>query len=164
MSALTGKAWVIPNDYINTDAMMPHRGYDLAPREQESLVLATIRPGWAMLVQPGDILITGRAFGTGSSRPAPTMLTRLGIAAVVSESVGEIFFRNCVSYALPVLELPGVLSMVTEGDTVSVDIEHGAFENRTTGASARGEAMPSMLLDTIAAGGTHAVLRRDGYL
>lgn len=160
----TGKAWVIPDEYINTDAMMPHRGYDLPPREQEALVLATIRPGWASLVEEGDILITGRGFGVGSSRPAPTMLRRLGIAAVVCESAAEIFFRNCVSYALPILECPGVLGMVTEGDRVSVDIATGAFANLETGRTAQGEGMPPMLLETIAGGGTHAVLEQLGYM
>jgi 3-isopropylmalate/(R)-2-methylmalate dehydratase small subunit len=161
---ITGRAWVIPNDYVNTDAIMPRAGYDLAPEEQNALVLNTIRPGWAKLVQKGDILIGGRNFGTGSSRPAVTLLTRIGIAAIVAESVGEIFFRNCVSYAMPALELPGVLGMVTEGDTVSLDIGTGSFENRTTGTSASGAPMPPMLLETIAAGGAYVQLRAEGYM
>ena len=159
-----GKAWVIPNEYVNTDAIMPRAGFELPPDQQGPLVLATIRPGWAMLVKPGDILVVGRAFGTGSSRPAPMYIAQLGIAAIVAESVGEIFFRNCVSYAVPVLECPGVLDLVTEGDEVAVNIEHGTFINRATGATARGEVMPDMLLETIAAGGTQALLRRDGYV
>ena len=159
-----GKAWIIPNDYVNTDAIMPRAGFELPPGQQRPLVLATIRPGWAMLVNPGDILVVGRAFGTGSSRPAPMYIAQLGIAAIVAESVGDIFFRNCVSYAVPVLECPGVLGLVAEGDEVAVNIEHGTFVNRTTGVTAWGAAMPDMLLETIAAGGTQALLRRKGYV
>jgi 3-isopropylmalate/(R)-2-methylmalate dehydratase small subunit len=162
--ARSGKAWVIPDEYVNTDAIMPRAGFELPPEEQNDLVLATLRPGWAAQVEPGDILVVGRAFGTGSSRPAPLYIGRLGIAAIVAESVGEIFFRNCVSYALPVLECRGVLDLVAEGDEVVVDIEAGTFLNRTTGATATGSPLPGMLLDTIAAGGAHAVLRRDGYV
>jgi 3-isopropylmalate/(R)-2-methylmalate dehydratase small subunit len=160
----SGKAWVFPDEYVNTDAIMPRAGFELPEKDQAPLVLASIRPGWAMLVKPGDILVVGRGFGSGSSRPAPLYIGRLGIAAIVGESVGEIFFRNCVSYAVPVLECPGVLGLVTEGDEVAVDIEHGTFVNRTTGATARGAAMPDMLLETIAAGGTQALLRREGYV
>ena len=161
---ITGRAWVLPQDYINTDAIMPRRGYDLAPREQELLVLETVRPGWAAQVRPGDILITGRNFGTGSSRPAVTLLSRLGIVAVVGESIGEIFFRNCVSYAMPVLELPGVLDLVAEGDTVRVDIGSGRFENVGTGRTGQGVAMPADLLETIAVGGAYVQLRAEGYM
>lgn len=164
IAPLTGRAWVFPQDYINTDAMMPRAGYDLPPKQQDSLVLASIRPGWADLVEPGDILIAGRNFGTGSSRPAPTLLRRVGIAGLVCESVAEIFQRNCVSYALPVLECPGCLAMTTEGDTVSLDLETGTFTNVTTGVSRPGPILPAMLRQTIAAGGAYAMLRAEGYM
>lgn len=65
IAPLTGRAWVFPQDYVNTDAMMPRAGYDLSPKEQNSLVLNSVRPGWADLVEPGDILVGGRNFGTG---------------------------------------------------------------------------------------------------
>jgi 3-isopropylmalate/(R)-2-methylmalate dehydratase small subunit len=164
VSGITGKAWVFPNDYINTDAIMPRAGYDLAPAEQNALILNTIRPGWAKLVEPGDILVAGRNFGTGSSRPAVTLLSRIGIAAIVSESVGEVFFRNCISYAMPVMQCPGVLDIVAEGDTLSIDIAIGELINRTSGVTATGPTMPAMLLDTVRAGGAYQLLRRDGYL
>jgi 3-isopropylmalate/(R)-2-methylmalate dehydratase small subunit len=164
LADITGRAWVFPQDYVNTDAIMPRAGYDLSPAEQDALVLSSIRPGWAVQVRPGDLLVAGRNFGTGSSRPAVTLLTRLGIAGIVAESVGEIFFRNCVSYAMPVLECAGCLDMTTEGDTVSLDIEQGTYANVTNGTSKSGVRMPKMLLDTIAAGGAYELLRQEGYL
>jgi 3-isopropylmalate/(R)-2-methylmalate dehydratase small subunit len=164
IAALTGRAWVFPQDYINTDALMPRAGYDLPPKEQNSLVLNSVRPGWADLVEPGDILVGGRNFGTGSSRPAQTLLQRVGIAALVCESVAEIFQRNCVSYALPLLECAGCLEMTTEGDIVTVDMESGTFTNVTTGASRTGPVLPAMLRNTIAAGGAYAMLRAEGYM
>jgi 3-isopropylmalate/(R)-2-methylmalate dehydratase small subunit len=164
IAPLTGRAWVFPQDYVNTDAMMPRAGYDLSPKEQNSLVLNSVRPGWADLVEPGDILVGGRNFGTGSSRPAQTLLQRVGIAALVCESVAEIFMRNCVSYALPVLDCPGCLEMTTEGDTVTVDLNSGTFTNVTTGASRTGPVLPAMLRNTIAAGGAYAMLRAEGYM
>jgi 3-isopropylmalate/(R)-2-methylmalate dehydratase small subunit len=164
LADITGRAWVFPQDYINTDAIMPRAGYDLPPAEQDALVLSSIRPGWANQVRQGDLLVAGRNFGTGSSRPAVTLLTRLGIAGIVAETVGEIFFRNCISYAMPVLECPGCLDMTAEGDTVSLDIEHGTYTNVTAGTSKNGARMPKMLLDTIAAGGAYELLRKEGYM
>lgn len=161
---ITGRAWVFGQDYINTDALMPRSGYDLPPAEQDAQVLASVRPGWAGQVRPGDLLIAGRNFGTGSSRPAVTLLARLGIAGLVCESVAEIFFRNCVSYAMPVLECPGCLAMTTEGDTVTLDLEAGTYTNLTTRESRSGPRMPAMLRQTIAAGGAYAQLRAEGYM
>jgi 3-isopropylmalate/(R)-2-methylmalate dehydratase small subunit len=164
ISSISGKAWVFPQDYITTDALMPRSGYDLAPKEQEALVLSSIRPGWAEQVRPGDILVAGRNFGTGSSRPAVSLLLRLGIAALVCESVAEIFMRNCVSYAMPVLECEGCLAMTTEGDSVSVDLETARYTNLSTEVAAVGAILPPMLRNTIAAGGTYAMLRAEGYM
>lgn len=160
----TGRARVFAEDDINTDQIMPRRGFELPPEEQSALVLDSIRPGWAATVRDGDILIAGRRFGCGSSRPAPLVIARTGIAAVVAESLGDIFLRNAVAYAVPVLECPGVLEAVAEGHEVEVDIARGTVANLTTGAAAASTPLPAMLLDTIAAGGVHALLRRDGYL
>ncbi|NYE19272.1 3-isopropylmalate dehydratase [Microbacterium immunditiarum] len=160
----TGRARVFADDDINTDQIMPRRGFELPPEEQSALVLDSIRPGWAATVRSGDILVAGRRFGCGSSRPAPLVLARTGIAAVVAESLGDIFLRNAVAYAVPVLEAPGVLGAVSEGDELDVDIARGAVTNLTTGSAVSATPLPPMLLDTIAAGGVHALLRRDGYL
>jgi 3-isopropylmalate/(R)-2-methylmalate dehydratase small subunit len=164
ITGIVGRAWVFEHDYINTDAIMPRMGYDLPEAEQNALILSTLRPGWVAEVQPGDILVAGRNFGTGSSRPAATLLSRIGIAAIVAESVAEVFFRNCVSYALPALDCPGVLELVTEGDELEVNLSPARLTDRATGQSLPGRPIPEMLLDTIAAGGAYAQLRAAGYM
>ena len=163
-SVQEGRAWVFPEANINTDQMMPNRGYALSLQERTKLIFATYRPGWAEQVQPGDIIVAGRNFGAGSSRPAAEILRVLGITAIVAETISGIFFRNCVNYALPAMECPGVLDAVTDGDIVRVDVGEGVLTNTRTGQSLRGAKMPPMLLDIIKAGGTYDQLRRDGYL
>ena len=159
-----GRAWVFAEANINTDQMMPNKGYVLPLAERAKLIFATYRPGWSEQVQEGDIIIAGRNFGAGSSRPAAEILRVLGIRAIVAESISGIFFRNCVNYALPAMECPGVLDAVTEGDIVRVDVAEGTLTNTRTGQTVRGARMPPMLLDIIKAGGTYDQLKRDGYL
>jgi hypothetical protein len=54
--------------------------------------------------------------------------------------------------------------MTTEGDTVTVDLDHGTFTNVTTGVTKSGPVLPAMLRETIAAGGAYALLRAEGYM
>jgi 3-isopropylmalate/(R)-2-methylmalate dehydratase large subunit len=57
--------------------------------------------GWedfATKVQPGDIVVTGRNFGCGSSRQqAVDCFLALGVSAVVAESFGAIYERNAIT-------------------------------------------------------------------
>ncbi|HYC48654.1 MAG TPA: 3-isopropylmalate dehydratase [Burkholderiales bacterium] len=159
-----GRAWIFAESNLNTDLMMPNKGYALTLPERSKLIFATYRPGWADQVRQGDIIVAGRNFGAGSSRPVAEILRVLGISAIVAESIAGIFFRNCVNYALPVMECPGVLDAVREGDIVRVDIAQGVLTNTRTGESVAGAKMPPMLLDIIKAGGTYDQLIRDGYL
>ena len=159
-----GRAWIFAESNLNTDLMMPNKGYVLSLPERAKLIFATYRPGWSEQVRQGDIIVGGRNFGAGSSRPVAEILRVLGIGAIVAESISGIFFRNCVNYALPAMECPGVLDAVTEGDVVRVDIAEGVLINTRTGMSVRGARMPPMLLDIIKAGGTYDQLVRDGYL
>ena len=159
-----GRAWIFPEANINTDQMMPNRGYALSLQERTKLIFAAYRPGWAEQVRQGDILIAGRNFGAGSSRPAAEILRVLGISAIVAETISGIFFRNCINYALPAMECPGVLDAVSEGDIVRVDIAEGTLSNTRSGQTLRAAKMPPMLLDIIRAGGTYDQLKRDGYL
>jgi 3-isopropylmalate/(R)-2-methylmalate dehydratase small subunit len=159
---LSGRARVIADDDVNTDQILPRRAFELPASEQGAFVLESIRPGWSATVRPGDILVAGRRFGCGSGRPAPLVIAQTGIAAVVAESLGDLFLRNAVAYAVPVLECPGILAAVHEGDSVELDISTG--EVRVGDHVLYGAPLPAALLETITAGGIHAQLRRAGYL
>ena len=65
---MTGKVWKF-GDEINTDLLFPHSAFGVSPEEQCRLCMSDNRPGWSSQVEKGDILIAGKNFGTGSSRP-----------------------------------------------------------------------------------------------
>ena len=159
-----GRAWLFADSNLNTDLMMPNKGYPLPMPERAKLIFATHRPGWSEQVRIGDILVAGRNFGAGSARPAAEVLRVLGIRALVAESINGLFFRNCVNYALPAIECPGILDAVNEGDIVRVNVGAGVVENTRSGKILEGSKMPPMLLDIIKAGGTYDRLLRDGFL
>jgi 3-isopropylmalate/(R)-2-methylmalate dehydratase small subunit len=158
-----GRAWMFAEDNINTDLMMPQTVFAKPLEEQLRHVFATYRPGWLDLVKPGDILIGGRNFGTGSSRPGSLLLRRLGISALAAETINGLFYRNCVNYALPAIECAGVRSLVTEGDIVRVDATTGVVQNITKGRSLTGKKMPEFLQAIVRAGGIMERLRAEGY-
>lgn len=158
-----GRAWIFAEDNINTDLMMPQTVFAKPLEEQLRHVFATYRPGWLDQVKAGDVIIGGRNFGTGSSRPGSLLLKRLGISALVAETINGLFYRNCVNYALPAIECAGVRDLVVEGDIVRIDATTGIVENVTRGKSLTGKPMPEFLQAIVRAGGIMERLRAEGY-
>jgi 3-isopropylmalate/(R)-2-methylmalate dehydratase small subunit len=158
-----GRVWMFADDNINTDLMMPQTVFGKSVEEQLRHVFATYRPGWIDQVKSGDILIGGRNFGTGSSRPGSMLLKRLGIAALVAEKINGLFYRNCVNYALPAMECAGIRELVSEGDIVRVDVSSGVIENITRRTQRIGPKMPEFLQAIVRAGGIMERLRTEGY-
>lgn len=162
-TTIQGRTWVFGDD-INTDLIQPSSVVMLPIAEQVPRVFEANRPGWAEQVQQGDIIIAGRNFGLGSSRPASKVLAALGIAAVVAESINGLFYRNCVNFGLPALSCPGVLAAVNEREEVVVDLAAGTLENIETGIVVQGRAWAEQLLTILSGGGLIESLERDGRL
>jgi 3-isopropylmalate/(R)-2-methylmalate dehydratase small subunit len=160
---IRGKVWKFGND-INTDLIWPHAALRLPPEEQGQFVFSDNRPGWSADVVAGDLIVSGRNFGTGSARPAAVVLKRLGIGGILSDSINGVFFRNCIGYGLPALQGEGISELFSEGDVAEFDLKTGEIINLTTGLSLKTDPVSSSMLETIEAGGTEALLRQKGYL
>ncbi|HEY1702541.1 MAG TPA: 3-isopropylmalate dehydratase [Trebonia sp.] len=158
-----GRAWVF-GDAVNTDDMFPGFAMRLPTEEAARYMFNATRPDWPTLVRPGDIVVAGRNFGLGSSRPVPLLFKSLGVAAVAAEQFNSLFYRNCINYGLLAVSIPDVRSLVTEGDTVTVDPVAGRLVNESTGAVSEGAALPSFLLDIVQAGGIFPRLEAAGKL
>ena len=159
----TARVWKF-GDNINTDLILPNVAFYLTPQEQLKYIFRANRPGWVDLVQPGDILIGGKNFGMGSSRPAARNLKNLGLACLVAHSINGLFYRNCVNFAFPAMECSGVQALFDEGDTAEVDFESGAVKNVRTGNSLQARTIPTQLLEIVNAGGIFPLLEREGLI
>lgn len=157
------KVWKV-GDNVNTDLILPVQAFYLTPQEQARFVFHANRPGWVDLVRPGDILLGGRNFGMGSSRPAARSLKNLGLACLVAHSVNGLFFRNCVNFAFPALECPGVFDTFEEGDIAEVDFDAATVRNATRDRTLQARALPRELLDLVKAGGIYPLLEKEGLI
>src|SRR5437764_14616918 len=97
---IIGRVWKFGDD-INTDLMLPGPLLTASEEEQRRAVFSANRPGWVDQVRPGDIIIGGRNFGTGSSRPAARSLRHPGLGPLSAESIKGLLFRTAVGFGFP---------------------------------------------------------------
>lgn len=158
-----GRTWVF-GDEINTDDMYPGFAMKLTTEEAAKHMFDASRPDWPSRVRPGDIVVAGRNFGLGSSRPVAQLFVTLGVAALVAEQYNSLFLRNALNYGLPAITLPGARDFITEGDVVALNIEDGVIRNRTRGEERRAEPFPEFIIQILRNGGLISQLEGAGYL
>lgn len=147
---LRGRVWKF-GDSIETDAINPYYRYPTM-EELKQHTLEVYRPEFAQQVKAGDIMVTGRNFGCGSSRPG-LVLREVGIAAIIAESVARLFLRNSISRAIPIFVAPGVTGIVQDGETLEVDYRKGMVRNVASGASVTMRKFPPMIEQIFECGG-----------
>jgi 3-isopropylmalate/(R)-2-methylmalate dehydratase small subunit len=159
----SGRVWKFGAD-INTDLMLPGPLLTAGEEEQRRAVFSANRPGWVDQVRPGDIIIGGRNFGTGSSRPAARSLRNIGIGVLLAESINGLFFRNAVSFGFLALECPGVHAAFEEGQTAEISLPDWTVRNRDSGAVLRAKPVPERLLTLMTGGGIFPLLEAEGLI
>jgi 3-isopropylmalate dehydratase small subunit len=139
-----GHVWLIRKDDIDTD-MIFHNRYltitDIREMGQYSFDNLKGYEDFARKARPGDILVTQKNFGAGSSRQqAVDCFLSLGISCILAESYGAIYERNAINAALPILTYnPVELNTLDlqDGDLIRVDFETGEVTNLKNKRSAR---------------------------
>lgn len=115
---ISGELVFCDADNINTDGIYPgkYTYQDDVPKETMAKVcMENYDADFQTRAHPGDIVISGFNFGTGSSREqAATALLAKGINLVVSGSFGNIFSRNSINNALLTLEIPTLVKKLRE--------------------------------------------------
>ena len=162
-SSLKGRVWKFGSE-ISTDLMLPNYVNNGSEAEQARAVFAANRPGWVDLVQPGDVIIGGKNFGTGSSRPASRSLRNVGVRCLIAENINGLFLRNCVNFGLPAFECPGISDAFEEGQTAEIFLDRYLVRNLTTGAELHGLAIPAELMTLMLEGGLYPSMQKQGLI
>jgi 3-isopropylmalate dehydratase small subunit len=133
-----GRVWLIKKDNIDTD-MIFHNRYltitNIKEMGQYTFDNLSEYENFSQETQQGDIVITGKNFGAGSSRQqAVDCFISLGISCILAESYGAIYERNAINAAFPILIYkPEHLDelQLEDGDFIRVNFITGKIENIT---------------------------------
>lgn len=135
-TVVTGKVWIVPKDDIDTDMIFHNRYLTITDiREMGQYTFDNLKgfEDFAKKAQPGDIVITQKNFGAGSSRQqAVDCFLSLGVSCILAESYGAIYERNAINAAMPILTYkPEILLQLglENGDHVIVDFVAGTIMN-----------------------------------
>lgn len=140
---------------VDTDVIIPARYLNtIDKKELASHCMEDLDETFVKRVQPGDIMVAEYNFGCGSSREhAPIAIKESGISLVIAKSFARIFYRNSINIGLPIIECPEAVDAISEGDSLSVDMEKGVIVNETTGKTFETEPFPPFIQTIIATGG-----------
>ena len=139
-----GKVWKIMIDNIDTDMIFHNKYLTITDIEEMGKYCLDNLEGFedfSKKASPGDIVITGKNFGAGSSRQqAVDCFKALGISAIIAESFGAIYERNAINAGLPILTYnKSVIDELElkEGDRIRVNFETGEIENLSNGKKSK---------------------------
>jgi 3-isopropylmalate dehydratase small subunit len=152
-----GRIWLVPKDNIDTDMIFHNRHLTITDvREMGQFAFGNL-PGWehfSKAAQPGDIVVTGKNFGAGSSRQqAVDCFKSLRIGLLVARSFGAIYFRNAVNAGFPVMAADLLDSGLKDGDHLRVSLATGEIEILETGVKVQGRPFPPVQLEIYRKGG-----------
>ena len=135
---LEGKVWIIDEDNIDTDMIFHNRHLAITDINEMGQYAFGNLKGWedyAKKSEPGDIIITGKNFGAGSSRQqAVDCFKALGNQAILAKSFGAIYERNAINAGFPVLTYDDISPLELENrDTIRIDLIKGTVTNLKNG-------------------------------
>jgi 3-isopropylmalate/(R)-2-methylmalate dehydratase large subunit len=135
-TVVEGTVWIIPKDDIDTDMIFHNRYLTITDiKEMGQYTFDNLKgfEDFPKKAKPGDIVVTQKNFGAGSSRQqAVDCFLSLGISCILAESYGAIYERNAINAAMPILTYdPKALAAagLKNGDPVRVNFETGELIN-----------------------------------
>ena len=130
---VTGNAWFINMDNIDTDMIYHNRHLAITDiREMGKYAFGNLSgyEDFAEKARSGDIIVTGKNFGSGSSRQqAVDCFKALGIQCIIAESFGAIYERNAINAAFPIFEASTANLELKSGDKLQADFRTGEIVN-----------------------------------
>jgi homoaconitate hydratase len=141
-----GRLVWLPQDNVNTDAIY---GKDYTYRDDVTremmakVVMENYDPQFSARTRPGDVIVSGFNFGTGSSREqAVTALKAKGIPLVIAASFSQTYLRNAFNNGFLCVEVSDLVKRLREqfagssektiipGDEIEIDFTSGTVHWR----------------------------------
>lgn len=135
---LTGKVWIINEDNIDTDMIFHNQHLSITNiQEMGQFTFGNLKDweDYARKSEPGDIVIVGKNFGSGSSRQqAVDCFKSLKNQAILAKSFGAIYERNAINAAFPVLIYKNLDELKLKNrDQIQIDLRNGKVTNLNNG-------------------------------
>ena len=151
-----GRVWVVKHDNIDTDMIFHNRHLAITDLKEMGQHTFGNLDGWkdfAKKAGPGDLVVTGKNFGCGSSRQqAVDCFKSLGVAAVIAESFGAIYERNAINNAFAILRADLSKIDLKDGEELEVDFATGQIK-RADGSCVAGKPFSDVQTEIYQRGG-----------
>jgi len=170
---VSGRVLFMNKDNINTDGIYAGKWTykdDMTPDEMAKVVFENYDENFTSVYQNGDIVVSCRNFGSGSSREqAATALNFRGIPCVIAYSFSQTYKRNAFNNGFPVFESPDLVEYLAgnyAGDgsaTVvgpDIDIDFRASVVRCDGKEFGFSPLGRVPQELIVAGGAENIVKK----
>ncbi|MEA1987351.1 MAG: aconitase/3-isopropylmalate dehydratase large subunit family protein [Candidatus Marinimicrobia bacterium] len=159
-TVVEGKVWLIDKDDIDTDMIFHNRYLTITDINEMGQYTFDNLEGWKDFsdkAEAGDIIITAKNFGAGSSRQqAVDCFKSLGVQAILAESFGAIYERNAINAAFPIITYDNIsLLELKQRNKIKVDFEKGILTNLENNKSIEISKFSSVQME---------IYKRDGLL
>ena len=140
---------------VNTDVIIPARYLNTSdPAELAAHAMEDIDADFVKKAKPGDVIVAGKNFGSGSSREhAPLALKAAGVQAVIAESFARIFYRNSFNIGFPLMESKEAAEAIDSGDEITIDFSEGTIHNITKNEVYKAAPLPEFMANLVDCGG-----------
>ncbi len=144
----SGRTWVITGKNnelipdIDTDQIFHNAYLHITEIEKMGQYTFDNLEGWkdfSTKAKPGDIMIAGSNFGSGSSRQqAVDCFRALGVKVIIAVSFGAIYKRNAINSGFPILMFADAERIISEKkiknlDKVKIDLSTGKLTKVESG-------------------------------
>jgi len=155
---IEGRVWLIDRDDIDTDMIYHNKYLSVTDPEEMGRYTFSNLEGYGNFIdraRAGDIVITGKNFGSGSSRQQAVECFRsLGIQAILAKSFGAIYERNAINAGFPILRYDTLESLdLQTGDEIRVNFKTGEITSKKNDQSVYVEPFPEIQMEIYQNGG-----------
>ncbi len=171
--SIRGRVLFLNKDNLNTDGIYAGKWTykdDMTPAQMAEVIFENYDPNLRSLAKSGDIIVSGKNFGTGSSREqAATALKYFGIPCVVAATFSETYKRNAFNNGFVVFECPEFVDYLKSkyanqkeptivGPQIEVDYQGSKIS--IEGKTFPFPALSPVAQDLVVAGGAEAVVSK----